>query len=36
MKITSMDISNKEFKKVIRGYSSDEVDEFLEKISEDY
>lgn len=36
MKITSMDISNKEFKKVIRGYSSDEVDEFLEKIAEDY
>ena len=36
MKITSMDISNKEFKKVIRGYSSDEVDEFLDKIAEDY
>jgi len=36
MKITAMDISNKEFKKVIRGYSSDEVDEFLDKIAEDY
>ena len=36
MKITSMDISSKEFKKVIRGYSPDEVDEFLDKIAEDY
>lgn len=36
MKITSMDISNKEFRKVIRGYDSNEVDEFLEAISEDY
>lgn len=36
MKITSMDIVNKEFKKVIRGYSIDEVDEFLAKIAEDY
>lgn len=36
MKITSMDITNKEFKRVMRGYSSDEVDEFLDKISEDY
>lgn len=31
-----MDITNKEFKKVLRGYSSDEVDEFLDKIAEDY
>lgn len=36
MKITAMDITNKEFKKVIRGYASDEVDEFLDKIAEDY
>ncbi|MFL0269600.1 DivIVA domain-containing protein [Candidatus Clostridium radicumherbarum] len=36
MKITPMDISNKEFKKVIRGYSSEEVDEFLDNIAEDY
>lgn len=36
MLLTSMDITNKEFKKVIRGYDSEEVDEFLEKISEDY
>lgn len=31
-----MDINNKEFKKGMRGYSVDEVDEFLEKIAEDY
>lgn len=31
-----MDIMNKEFKKGMRGYSIDEVDEFLEKIAEDY
>lgn len=36
MKITSMDISNKEFKRVIRGYDPDEVDDFLDKLSEDY
>lgn len=36
MKITSMDISNKEFRKAIRGYDCDEVDEFLDKIAEDY
>jgi cell division initiation protein len=36
MRITSMDISNKEFKKGIRGYSSADVDEFLDKIAEDY
>lgn len=36
MKVTSMDISNKEFKKAIRGYNEDEVDEFLDKIAEDY
>lgn len=31
-----MDISNKEFKKAIRGYNPEEVDEFLDKIAEDY
>lgn len=36
LKITAMDITNKEFKRVLRGYSSDEVDEFLDKIAEDY
>lgn len=36
MKITSMDITEKEFKKVLRGYSPEEVDEFLDKMSEDY
>lgn len=36
MKITSMDIMNKEFKKGMRGYNIDEVDEFLEKVAEDY
>lgn len=36
MKITAMEITNKEFKRTIRGYSPDEVDEFLDKIAEDY
>ncbi|AYD40624.1 DivIVA domain-containing protein [Clostridium fermenticellae] len=36
MKITSMEITEKDFKKVLRGYSVDEVDEFLDKISDDY
>ncbi|CBZ03352.1 DivIVA domain-containing protein [Clostridium botulinum] len=36
MKITSMDITNKQFKKSMRGYNCDEVDEFLDKISDDY
>ncbi|GKX66128.1 DivIVA domain-containing protein [Inconstantimicrobium mannanitabidum] len=36
MRLTPMEISNKEFKRGLRGYSSDEVDEFLEKIVEDY
>lgn len=31
-----MDINNKEFKKSVRGYNADEVDEFLEKVVEDY
>lgn len=36
MVITSMDINNKEFRKSLRGYDCDEVDEFLDKIAEDY
>lgn len=36
MRLTSMDISNKEFKKSMRGYDVDEVNDFLDKISEDY
>jgi cell division initiation protein len=36
MKLTPMEINNKEFKRGLRGYSSDEVDEFLEKVVEDY
>lgn len=34
--ITPMDIRNKEFKKAFRGYKEDEVDEFLDKVVEDY
>ena len=29
MKLTAMDINNKEFKRGLRGYSVEEVDEFL-------
>ena len=36
MFITAAEITNKEFKKVLRGYNIDEVDEFLDKIAEDY
>jgi cell division initiation protein len=36
VKITAMDITNEEFKKGIRGYSVEEVDEFLDNIAEDY
>ena len=36
MKLSPMEINNKEFKKVLRGYSPEEVDEFLDKIVEDY
>ncbi|KGM97367.1 cell division protein DivIVA [Clostridium novyi A str. 4552] len=36
MVVTSMDINNKEFKKIFRGYDCDEVDEFLDKVAEDY
>lgn len=31
-----MDINSKEFKRTMRGYNPDEVDEFLEKVVEDY
>ncbi|MBZ9688035.1 DivIVA domain-containing protein [Clostridium estertheticum] len=36
MRMTSMDINNKEFKKGLRGYNADEVDEFLDKVAEEY
>jgi DivIVA domain len=36
MKITPADISNKEFKRGLRGYSPEEVDEFLDEIVENY
>jgi cell division initiation protein len=36
MRITSMEITNKEFKKGMRGYNQEEVDEYLDKIAEDY
>ena len=36
MKLTPMDISNKEFKKGLRGYNSEEVDEFLDEVVENY
>ncbi|MBK5241281.1 DivIVA domain-containing protein [Clostridium sp.] len=36
MKLTAMDINNKEFKKGLRGYNVDEVDEFLDQVSEEY
>ena len=34
--ITPIDIENKEFRKGFRGYSEDEVDEFLDNVKEDY
>lgn len=36
MTITPNEIINKEFKRNFRGYDIDEVDEFLEQLSEDY
>lgn len=36
MRITSMDIDSKEFKKVFRGYDIDEVNDFLNEIADDY
>jgi len=34
--ITPLEIQNKEFKKVMRGYKEDEVDEFLDQVMIDY
>lgn len=34
--LTPMEIHNKEFKKVMRGYKEDEVDEFLDKVVTDF
>ena len=34
--ITPIEIENKEFKKGIRGYNQDEVDEFLDIVKEDF
>jgi cell division initiation protein len=36
MKLIPMDINNKEFKKGLRGYNSDEVDEFLDEVVDNY
>ncbi|MDQ0149287.1 DivIVA domain-containing protein [Eubacterium multiforme] len=36
MKLTPMDINNKEFKRGLRGYNPDEVDEFLDEIVDNY
>lgn len=36
MKLTPMDINNKEFKRGIRGYNPDDVDEFLDEVVENY
>lgn len=36
MKLTPIDISNKEFKKGFRGYNSEEVDEFINEIIDNY
>lgn len=34
--MTPMEIQNKEFKKAMRGYKEDEVDEFLDKVVADF
>ena len=36
MKLTPMDINNKEFKRGLRGYNAEEVDEFLDEVVESY
>lgn len=36
MKLTAMDINDKEFKRGLRGYSVEEVDEFLDQVVENY
>lgn len=35
-RLTAMDITSKEFKKTLRGFDTDEVDEFLNEIADDY
>ena len=34
--ITPIEIQNKEFRRAFRGYSEDEVDDFLKKLTEDF
>ncbi|NME83467.1 DivIVA domain-containing protein [Clostridium sp. SM-530-WT-3G] len=36
MKLTPMDINNKEFKKGLRGYNPEEVDEFLDEVVDNF
>lgn len=36
MRLTPLDIKKQEFKKVVRGYDADEVDAFLEMVSDDF
>ncbi len=36
IKLTSKDILEKEFKKSVKGYHADQVDQFLDQIMEDY
>ncbi len=36
MKLTPMDVKNKEFRKGLRGYSIDEVDDFIEEVVDSY
>lgn len=36
MPLTPQDINRKEFKKVMRGYSAEEVDDFLDQVTRDY
>lgn len=36
MKLTPVDITNKEFRRMLRGYDPEEVDEFLDQVVEDY
>lgn len=36
LSITPIDIQNKEFEKVFRGYKQDEVDEFLDRVAKDF
>ena len=36
VKLTPVDITNKEFRKMLRGYDPEEVDEFLDQVVEDF